>query len=237
MCNAKAVAIVGIAALGAATGGFGLLAAAPELAVAGTGLSATAGGITGLTATAAGTGLAAGSATAIGSGIGAGLTAGATATTGMTALQTAALYSSMAGAGLSAYGQYQGAQAAKDAANYNAKVAEMQAADARDRGVYEQEALGRKIGQMRGQQRANMAANGLDLTDGTPAALLDQTDYYGLEDQRTLANNINREAAGYGTRANLARAQADGYDPAMSASASLLTNAGTVADRWYKYRG
>lgn len=220
MCNARAVgtAIIAVAAVytgGAALGAWGA-AAGTTAAAAGTAAGTAAAGTA-----AAGT---------VGAATGA-------ATTGMTALQTASLYSSMAGAGLSAYGQYQGAQAAKDAANYNAKVAEMQAADARDRGVYEQEALGRKIGQMRGQQRANMAANGLDLSDGTPAALLDQTDYYGLEDQRTLANNINREAAGYGTRANLARAQADGYDPAMAASASLLTNAGTVADRWYKYRG
>lgn len=225
MCNARAVgtAIIAVAAVytgGAALGAWGAAA----------GTTAAAAG------TAAGTAAAGTAAAEVAAGTVGAATAGA-ATTGMTALQTASLYTSMAGAGLSAYGQYQGAQAAKDAANYNAKVAEMQAADARDRGVYEQEALGRKIGQMRGQQRANMAANGLDLTDGTPAALLDQTDYYGLEDQRTLANNINREAAGYGTRANLARAQADGYDPTMAASASLLTNAGTVADRWYKYRG
>ena len=155
----------------------------------------------------------------------------------MTAMQTAALYSSVAGAGMSAYGQYQQAEAMKDAANYNHKVAEMQAADARDRGAVEQEQLGRKIGQLRGQQRANMAANGLDLSDGTPAALLDQTDYYGLEDQRTLATNIEREASGFSNRARLAGMQADGIDPMLSAGGSLLTSAGNVADRWYKYKG
>ena len=99
------------------------------------------------------------------------------------------------------------------------------------------QAFGALLAERRGQQTANMAANGLDLSSGTPAALLVQTDYYGLEDQRTLATNIEREASGFGNRARLAGMQADGIDPWMSAGGSLLSNAGAVADRWYKYKG
>lgn len=138
---------------------------------------------------------------------------------------------------MSAYGAYQQGEAAKDAASYNAKVAEIQRQDALDRGQGDQEALGRKIGGLRGQQTANMAANGLDLTSGTPAAVLAQTDYYGLEDQRTVANNTAREAAGFGYRGDMARATSGSIDPGMAAGASLLTNSGNVADRWYKYKG
>lgn len=235
MCNAKAVgmAIIGVAAVytgGAALGLLGAEAAAGGAAAAGT--AAAGAGAAGATTVA--------TAAEMGAAFQASMTAAgvsSTATGAMTAGQTAALYASMAGAGVSAYGQYQQAQAMKDAANYNRKVAEIQAADARDRGAVEQEQLGRKIGALRGQQTANMAANGLDLSSGTPAALLAQTDYYGLEDQRTLATNIEREASGFGNRARLAGMQADGIDPWMSAGGSLLSNAGAVADRWYKYKG
>lgn len=153
----------------------------------------------------------------------------------MTALQTASLYSSIAGTALSAYGQYQQASAARDAARYNQKVAEIQASDALDRGDQEQAMLGRKVADLRGRQRVAMAKSGLDLNEGSPAAILDQTDYYGLEDQRTIANNARREAAGYANRGNLAGMQADGMDPLLATGGSLLTNAGAVADKWYRY--
>lgn len=224
MCNAN-VAKVAMVVAAVYTGGAALGAWGAGAGAAGAGASAAAAGATTVTT-------AAEASAAVASQL-----APAAAASGMTTLQTASLYSSMAGAGLSAYGQYQQAQAAKDAANYNRKAAEIQAADARDRGVYEQEALGRKVGAMRGQQRANMAANGLDITSGTPAAVLEQTDYYGLEDQRTLATNIEREASGFSNRARLAGMQADSIDPTTSAAGSLLTNAGSVADKWYRYKG
>lgn len=219
MCNAKYLAVAAIAVAAVYTGGaaLGALGATGTAAAGGAAAAGTAG------AAAAGTAGAA--------------TAGAATAGSMTALQTAGLYSSIAGTAMSAYGQYQQAQASKDAANYNAKVAELQRQDALDRGQADQEALGRKIGGLRGQQTANMAANGLDLSSGTPAAVLAQTDYYGLEDQRTVANNASREAAGYGYRGAMARATSDSIDPGTAAGASLLTNSGNVADRWYKYKG
>ncbi len=168
-------------------------------------------------------------------GAGAGGSAGAA--TGMTALQTASLVSSTAGLALSGYGAYKQSEAAKQAAQYNAKVAAMQGQDAIDRGDTDQQTVGRKQAAMRGQQTANMAANGLDLSSGSPSAILDQTDYYGLADQATTINNSRREAAGFKSRSAMASAQADAYSPLTTAGASLLTSSGTVADRWYKYQG
>lgn len=138
---------------------------------------------------------------------------------------------------MSTYGAYQQSEAAKNAAEYNAKVAAIQGQDAIDRGDTDQQAIGRKQAAVRGQQQANMAANGLDLSSGSPAAILDQTDYYGLADQATVINNSRREAAGFTSRGAMASAQADAYSPMASAGASLLTSSGTVADRWYKYGG
>lgn len=213
MCNARALGSAALVAATVYTGGAaaGLWGAAAEAGGAAAFTGATSTGL----ATVAGEGAA---------------TAG-----GLSSLQTASLLASAAGTGAQVYGQYQQAEAAKSAAEYNQKVANLQAQDAQDRGVQDQEALGRKISALRGQQRANMAANGLDLSSGTPEALLDQTDYYGLEDQRTLQNNINREVATYKNRSNLYGVQADSTSPMLAASGSFLTGAGAVADKWYRY--
>lgn len=180
-----------------------------------------------------------GLATVAGEGVAAGAAAGAAtaASTGMSAMQTASLVSSVAGTALQASGQAAAAEAQRQAAEYNRKVALIQADDALNRGSLEQEAAGRKISQLRGQQRANMAANGLDLSmaDQSPDAILAQTDYYGLEDQRTIANNANREAANFKNRANLYAAQANDSSSLMIAGGSMLTGAGVVADKWYRY--
>jgi hypothetical protein len=155
-----------------------------------------------------------------------------------TALQVASLAATVGSAAMSYSAQRQQAKAQQAAARYNQQAAEIQAEDALDRGAREQEAAGRKISQLRGQQRANMAANGLDLSyaDQTPAAILEQTDYYGLEDQRTIANNANREATNFKNRANLYGMQATDSGSNLASFGSLLTGAGQVADKWYSYR-
>lgn len=216
MCNAKVLGIAALAAVGVATGGFGLLGAGAAAGAAG-GATAAAGLSAGTAAAAAGT--------------------GAAAAGGLTTLQTGALIASAAGTGLSVYGQYQAGRAQQAAARYNQQVAAIEAQDALDRGDREQQRVGIKEAQMRGEQRVRMAANGLDLSYGTPEALLEQTDYYGLEDQRTVANNARREAAGFGQRSVLAGLQADSANPWGNAAGSLLVGASSVADKWMRYRG
>lgn len=113
-----------------------------------------------------------------------------------------------AGAGMSALGAYQGAQSQKAMANYNAQVAqnnaqvaEWQAQDAQRRGEEEAQAVRRQGDQIRGSQRATMAARGLDLAEGTSAELIAQTDFFSLADQTTARNNAAREAWGVGCKA------------------------------------
>lgn len=170
---------------------------------------------------------------------GTGVAAGGAATAGllggMSALQLAGLGASVVGTGMQAYGQYQQGKAAQNAARYNQQVAEIQGRDAISRGEYEAESAGRKISALRGRQRAALAANGLDLNEGTPDALLEQTDYYGLEDQRTIANNARREAAMYSSRAGAYGAEARSINPRLAATGTLLAGGGAVADRWYNY--
>lgn len=163
--------------------------------------------------------------------------AAAAASTSAFSMQNLSLLGQGASAVFGAMGKMQEASAAKNSAEYNAKVANMQAQDAIDRAQRDQEQLGRKIAATRGQQRANMAANGLDLSEGTPADVLAQTDYYGLEDQKTVADNGLREANMYQNRARLYSAQAEGYDPRITGATSLLAGGGQVADKWYQYYG
>jgi hypothetical protein len=153
---------------------------------------------------------------------------------------------SLVGAGVSALGSYQQAQAAKSAAKYdaavaasNAKVAEFKAQDAQDRAQLEAENLGRQQAALRGKQRASIAANGIDLSSGTATSLTDAADFYGLQDQRTVAEGGVREAwgyrtqgAGYQAEAQMHRAKASSISPFGSLATSLLGSAGSLADRW-----
>lgn len=137
---------------------------------------------------------------------------------------------------LSAYGQYQQADAAKKSAQFNQEVANIQARDALKRGEFESEQAGRKVAQLRGRQRVALAANGLDLSYGSPADILEQTDYYGLEDQRTVANNARREASMFANRATMSGMQAASINPGLEAGTSLLGGASNVSDKWVRYQ-
>lgn len=133
---------------------------------------------------------------------------------------------------LTAYSANQQSRAQKDMANYNAKVAEIQAQDAITRGNEEASKVRRQYAQMAGRQRAELAAKGLDLTEGTTADVIDQTDFFSQIDQNTARDNAAREAW------NL-RARRQGYQYEASTQrpgqAAFLAGAGTVASRWYSY--
>ena len=145
-----------------------------------------------------------------------------------------------------ASGAAQKAQADKSAAEYNAKVAAnnakvagWQAESAEARGVDDAMAVGRKQASVRGKQAATMAANGLDLGTGSPQAILDQTDYYGLADQRTATQNASDNAWGlrtkgdsYTAESSMQKSKADSISPGGAAMTSLLGSAGNVADKW-----
>lgn len=68
-----------------------------------------------------------------------------------------------------------------------------QAEDAKARGLEEQVSAARKNKQLLGQQRAMMAANGVDLSSATPMEMFTQTAEFGEEDRQTIIDNTNRE--------------------------------------------
>lgn len=156
---------------------------------------------------------------------------------------------SVIGLGLQAYGAMTSSNAQKNAYNYqaqvsanNAKIAEWNAQDALRRGEQAEMDLRRKTAALKGNQRASLAARGLDISEGSALNILTDTDYFGEYDALTIRNNAEKQAwsakiEGNNATANseLLRMRAAAENPLMEGAGTLLAGAGSVADRWYRY--
>lgn len=140
-----------------------------------------------------------------------------------------------AAAGVSAYGSYEQGQTAKKIGGNNAIMAERAAQDAIRRGEEASQEARRKADQLRGLQRARMAANGLDLGVGSAASIVDQTDFFSAVDQATARNNGRQQA--WSDRAQGANFTASGDAAAkqanLTAFGTILGGGAQVADKWY----
>jgi len=221
MCNAKA--LIAVVAIGAAvyTGGtsLGLLGAAGGAGGAAAGGAAAAGA----GAAAAGAGAAAGTAGAV--------------STGLTTAQAVNLGLSAAGALAGAASSYQSTKLAKATAEANAAQAEQNAQDAITRGDKEAANVRRQSQSAVGAQRAAYSARGLDISEGTPADVIDQTDFFGQSDAATARTNARREAYAYRSQGAGFQAEAGTLNPWLNSSGALLSGSGSVADKWYRYGG
>ena len=141
------------------------------------------------------TGIAAGTAAAASSAAAAG-TAAAT-TSAATYAAYAALAASALGAGVSAYSSYQSGKNQQKVADYNAKVAETQALDARARGGFEANQKRREVAAILGQQQTQLAANGVETASGSALTLASDTAWAGEMDAKTIEVNALRAAYGY----------------------------------------
>lgn len=136
--------------------------------------------------------------------------------------------------GLSAVGQYQQGQVAKQVGRNNQIMAEYAAQDALRRGELDAQSVRRKADALKGTQRSLMAAKGLDLTSGTPAELIDQTDFFGEMDQNTARFNAKKDAWSSRYQGTLARAEgnAAARQANIGAFSTILGTASQVADKW-----
>jgi hypothetical protein len=122
----------------------------------------------------------------------------------------------------------------------NARIMEQGAQSVLLQGQSEVGRLGLKVKQLKGSQRAAMAANGIDLGVGNAAEITASTDLMKEIDSNTIEANAVRSAFGYRTQAvNLQndalvkRATASTMSPVGSAVGSLLGGASQVASSWY----
>lgn len=126
--------------------------------------------------------------------------------------------------------------AAKNAAEYNAKVAENNAIAARQQADYEERMTLQKRDRLLSAQRVATAASGLDL-EGSPLALMEDTaveaelDALNIRRSGTVAEARSRSQAAADRMEGQARQQA-GY---MSAGASLLNGASKLAGMYVKH--
>ncbi len=171
---------------------------------------------------------------------------------------------------LAAFSAYSSAEAQNasdeyqaDVARNNETTAQWQAEDAERRGNEAKAATRRKYAALEGTQRATLSARGLDISDGSANALLQDTSFFGEYDQNTVRANAAREAWGYkvqagnfGNEAGFRQASADGRSPILSGamagasayfgsgagrgggstvagSNSLLTDSTAVNPKWY----
>jgi hypothetical protein len=154
---------------------------------------------------------------------------------------------SIAGAVSSAVGAYYSARSAKNSlkhqarmAEINAQISELGAKSALLQGQRQEQASRLAAGQLKSRQRVSMAANGIDLASDTPQNILNTTDFMSEADALTIQRNALQAAWGYRTQATnqqigatMARADAGGVSPFVSAATSLVGSATAVASRWY----
>lgn len=152
-----------------------------------------------------------------------------------------------AGAASSAVGAYYGAKSQKvslelqsSLSDINARMSESAAQQTLLTGQREDQKSRIATANLKGSQRAGMAANGIDLGEGSATQVLTSTDVLGEVDANTLHANAVRSAWGYRTQgvnqsnqALMSRASAGAINPGQSAMTSLLGSASSVASSWY----
>jgi hypothetical protein len=157
------------------------------------------------------------------------------------------MYMQAAGMGANAAGAEQNAKAQKTSLLYdsqvasnNARIADWQAEDALYQGGVQQQAIQLQATALKSSQRASMAANGIDTTEGSANDVLTSTDYLSTVDVNTARDNALKAAWGYRTQAAgfrdaavNARASSNAISPGKAALLSLLGGAGQVATSWY----
>jgi apolipoprotein N-acyltransferase len=195
--------------------------------------------------TALGSALGAGGVAAAGAGAAA--AAGSAATIfGLTASQLALVSAGVSAVGglAAGYAKNQQAKAQAQIDNRNASISQNAANDAVERGDEDLRRHFQQVGQLRGQQRAALAANGVDVDFGSAADLQVDTTLAAQADATIIAENAQREADSYrinasNYRASAATAKAAGRTAmvagAFDAGRSILGGAQQYASAKTKY--
>ena len=146
----------------------------------------------------------------------------------------------------------QQANAAQAQANYqaevakqNAKIAQQNADQTRQEGIEESRMQRMKTLQAVGSQQAAMAANGIDISNGTALDIVEDTASMGELDALTTRYNAETKAVGYEQTANNFNNQANldiyagqnaykaGMTNAVAAGFGGLAQTASVASKWY----
>lgn len=128
----------------------------------------------------------------------------------------------------------------------NKAIAELGAESAFRAGESQVAQITYKAGQTKARQRANFAANGVALGEGSVQEVLTNTDVLKELDVRTTQMNAladawgyKRQAAGFGAQASVAGTMSNYYKKSAVGNglASLIEGGASVAERWYNLLG
>lgn len=139
----------------------------------------------------------------------------------------AALGASVVGTGLAVKSQMDNARFQSGMADYNAKLADQQAATAREQGSAQAAELRDRMRRTIADQRVALANSGVTLDSGSPLALLGDTAAEGQLDQEQARWNAEMKARGFDTQGLSERLQGRlaRSSGAYNAAGSLLTGA------------
>jgi hypothetical protein len=132
-------------------------------------------------------------------------------------------------------------------ADNNKQLSEWEALDAMRQGYLDVQANQMQTAAVKSSQKAALAANGIDINEGSANDILSTTDWVSAVDQQTIRDNALRTAWGYRTQvldygnraaatrdsANNLRGGAASISPNAAAGTTLLSGAGQVGSMWY----
>lgn len=165
-------------------------------------------------------------------------------------LAVVSIGTTLASTGLGVMGQMQQAQSQQAMYGYQAQVArnnqiaaDRLAVDAEKRGQIAEDRHRLRTRALMGTQTAALAGQGTDLA-GSPTDILGDTAAAGEMDALTLRSNAMREAWGYrtkgvefGNETGVANSRQGSRGPFLpGVGESLIGGAGSVADKWYRFR-
>lgn len=152
-----------------------------------------------------------------------------------TMLVTSLVMTAMAGAA-SAYGMYQQGQSEKNIAEYNAKVAENEKQKVLTRSRVLESEERQKAMEMQSQQKAALAAQGVDVHSGTALKLQTDTGRIGEMNVMRIRQNSEDQASSLQEQANLSRfqGQSAASQGTMGAIATGIKTVGSMAGTAYK---
>ena len=124
-------------------------------------------------------------------------------------------------------------------ADQNTRMANDQARDSIERGQEEARRYGRELGQLKGEQRNQIAAGGIDLDFGTAANIRRDTEIIGAEDYAQISKGSYERTRGYeinafNSRSEAAAARARGKAAIVQ---GVLSSAGTALGSASQVRG
>lgn len=142
---------------------------------------------------------------------------------------------SIAATGYQAYTERKANKLNAQLAEQNARIAQIKADDARNRGQVAADRVRAQAGQDMATQRTAFAGNNVRVDQGSAASIVADTAYIGELDAMTIENNAAREAFGFESDAFNSEFEADRYDTMadMQPTATLLAGAGRAGSLYY----